>query len=258
MAATGHLLEADRVSLVYRTSRDPIHALDELSLRVGAGEFVAVLGPSGCGKSTFLKLASGLLRPTAGRLTLGGTPVLGPRRDVGVVFQQATLLPWKTVLANVLVPCRALGLEPGPSRERALDLLRLTRLEDFAGNYPAELSGGMQQRVALARSLVHDPSVLLMDEPFGALDAMTREHMAVELQRLWLRTGKSVLFITHSIPEAVFLADRVVVLSARPARVLDEVPVELPRPRDLSTMAERGFAELCNRLRTMFGSAGLD
>jgi NitT/TauT family transport system ATP-binding protein len=174
---------------------------------------------------------------------------------VGVVFQQPTLLPWKTVLDNVLVPSRALGLDPGRSRARALELLRLTDLEEFAPNYPAELSGGMQQRVALARSLVHDPAVLLMDEPLGALDAMTREHMAIELQRLWMQTRKSVVFITHSIPEAVFLADRVAVLSPRPARVLAVVTVDLPRPRDLTTMAAPRFSELCNGLRRMFGGA---
>ncbi len=253
MTAAPDVLDADGVSLVYRTMREPIRALEDFSLRIGFGEFVAIIGPSGCGKSTFLKLASGLLRPSAGRMVLAGTPIVGPRRDVGVVFQQPTLLPWKTVLDNVLVPSRALGLDRVMSGRRAHELLVLTGLEDFAKNYPAELSGGMQQRVALARSLVHDPAVLLMDEPFGALDAMTREHMAVELQRLWMRTGKSVVFITHSIPEAVFLADRVVVLSPRPARVLDVVTVPLPRPRGLTTMAERAFSELCNGLRRMFG-----
>ncbi len=253
MTAAPDVLDADGVSLVYRTMREPIRALEDFSLRIGFGEFVAIIGPSGCGKSTFLKLASGLLRPSAGRMVLAGTPIVGPRRDVGVVFQQPTLLPWKTVLDNVLVPSRALGLDRVMSGRRAHELLVLTGLEDFAKNYPAELSGGMQQRVALARSLVHDPAVLLMDEPFGALDAMTREHMAVELQRLWMRTGKSVVFITHSIPEAVFLADRVVVLSPRPARVLDVVTVPLPRPRGLTTMAEREFSELCNGLRRMFG-----
>ena len=256
MAATTspgrHLLVAENVSLVYKTSREPIAALEKFSAHVGLGEFVALIGPSGCGKSTFLKLAAGLLQPTGGRMTLNGTPIIGPRRDVGVVFQQPTLLPWKTVLDNVLVPSRILGLDREHSRHRALELLRLSGLEAFAANYPAELSGGMQQRVALARCLVHDPRVLLMDEPFGALDAMTREHMAVELQRIWMAARKSVIFITHSIPEAVLLSDRVIVLSPRPGRVIDEVLVNLPRPRGLHIMADHVFGDLCTRLRTLF------
>ena len=260
MAAAGPaLLTAEGVSVTYRTSRAPIVALDDLSLAVGAGEFVSLVGPSGCGKSTFIRLASGLLRPTSGRLTLGGTAVTGPRRDVGVVFQQPTLLPWKTVLDNVLVPCRALGLDRVRSRAKALELLALTGLEAFARNYPYELSGGMQQRVGLARGLIHDPRVLLMDEPLGALDAMTRERMATELQRIWMATATSVAFITHSIPEAVFLSDRVIVISPRPGRVVEEVPVPLPRPRSVATMADESFARICTRLRERFGTfAGLD
>lgn len=234
-------------------------ALEGLTLAVGAGEFVSLVGPSGCGKSTFVRLASGLLPPTSGRLTLDGTAVIGPRRDVGVVFQQPTLLPWKTVLDNVLVPCRALGFDPARSRVKAMELLELTGLEAFALNYPYELSGGMQQRVGLARGLVHDPRVLLMDEPFGALDAMTRERMAIELQRIWMATGKSVAFITHSIPEAVFLSDRVIVISPRPGRVVEEVAVPLPRPRGVKTMADDTFARICTGLRERFGTfAGLD
>lgn len=250
------MLVADRVSVTYRTSRDPIVAIEELSVAVGAGEFVSLLGPSGCGKSTFVRLASGLVPATSGVIELDGTPVTGPRRDVGVVFQQPTLLPWKTVLDNVLVPCRALGLDLARSRKRALELLQLTGLDRFALNYPYELSGGMQQRVGLARGLIHEPRILLMDEPFGALDAMTRERMAEELQRIWLATGTSVVFITHSIPEAVFLSDRVVVMSPRPGRVVEEVPVPLPRPRDVRTMADSAFAGLCGRLRERFGALG--
>jgi NitT/TauT family transport system ATP-binding protein len=252
------LLEADRVAVTYRTAREPIEALRDLSLSVRPGEFVSLLGPSGCGKSTFLRLAAGLLPVTSGRLTLGGSPVRGPRRDVGVVFQQPTLLPWKTVLDNVLVPCRALRLDADASRRAALRLLDLTGLKKFALNYPYELSGGMQQRVGVARGLVHDPKLLLMDEPFGALDAMTRERMAIELQRIWMATGKSVVFITHSILEAVFLSDRVVVLSARPGTVVEDIVVPLSRPRDLKTMSDEGFARLCNRLRELFGSVALD
>jgi NitT/TauT family transport system ATP-binding protein len=250
------LLTAESVSVVYRTAREPIVALEDLSLSVAAGEFVSLVGPSGCGKSTFVRLASGLLPPTSGRLVLDGTPVTGPRRDVGVVFQQPTLLPWKTVLDNVLVPCRALGLDMPRSRATAMELLELTGLASFALNYPYELSGGMQQRVGLARGLIHDPRVLLMDEPFGALDAMTRERMAIELQRIWMATGKSVAFITHSIPEAVFLSDRVIVISPRPGRVVEEVAVPLPRPRSVATMADETFSRICTRLRERFGTFG--
>jgi NitT/TauT family transport system ATP-binding protein len=249
---------AERVSVTYRTAREPIQALRDLSLAVQPGQFVSLLGPSGCGKSTFLRLAAGLLPVTSGRLTLAGTPVAGPRPDVGVVFQQPTLLPWKTVLDNVLVPCRALKLDERVSRARATDLLRLTGLEGFAANYPYELSGGMQQRVGVARGLVHDPHLLLMDEPFGALDAMTRERMAIELQRIWIATGKSIVFITHSIPEAVFLSDQVIVLSARPGSVVERMMVPLPRPRDSKTMSNEIFGELCGRLREIFGTMVTD
>jgi NitT/TauT family transport system ATP-binding protein len=211
-----------------------------------------VLGPSGCGKSTLLKLASGLLKPTSGRMELSGRTVDGPRREVGIVFQQATLLPWKTVLDNVLVPVRAMGGDVAAARERASRLLRTVRLEAFASHYPHELSGGMQQRVGIVRALVHDPALLLMDEPFAALDAMTREAMMLELQRIWAGTGKSVLFITHSIPEAVFLSDRVVVLSPRPGRVVRMLEIDLPRPRTMETMGAARFSDLCNELRREF------
>jgi NitT/TauT family transport system ATP-binding protein len=240
------------LDLVYASSRGPVRALDGLTFDVDAGEFVSVLGPSGCGKSTLLKLASGLLKPTSGRLELSGRTVDGPRREVGIVFQQATLLPWKTVLDNVLVPVRAMGGDVAAARERASRLLRTVRLEAFASHYPHELSGGMQQRVGIVRALVHDPALLLMDEPFAALDAMTREAMMLELQRIWAGTGKSVLFITHSIPEAVFLSDRVVVLSPRPGRVVRMLEIDLPRPRTMETMGAARFSELCNELRREF------
>jgi NitT/TauT family transport system ATP-binding protein len=245
-------LAVRELELVYPSSRGPVQALQQLSFDVRAGEFVSVLGPSGCGKSTLLKLAAGLLKPTAGRIDLSGRPVEGPRREVGIVFQQPTLLPWKRVLDNVLVPVRAMRGDVAAARERALQLLRMVKLEAFAGHYPHELSGGMQQRVGIARALVHDPALLLMDEPFAALDAMTRENMMMELQRIWLGTGKSVLFITHSIPEAVFLSDRVVVMSPRPGRVVQTLPIELPRPRTMATMGSARFAELCGELRQVF------
>jgi NitT/TauT family transport system ATP-binding protein len=245
-------LEIDGLSVVYASRQGNVKALDRLSLSVGDGEFVAVLGPSGCGKSTLLKIVSGLLKPSAGQVVLGGRPVVGPRPDVGIVFQQPTLLPWKNVLDNVLVPIRALGRPVSDYREKAIGLLHLTGLERFASHYPNELSGGMQQRVAVARGLIHDPALLLMDEPFAALDAMTRERMTAELQAIWMKTGKSVVFITHSIPEAVFLADRVVVLSERPGRLLETIEIDLPRPRRAETLGDARFAALCNRLRAFF------
>ncbi len=251
-ARTEPYLSAVAVTLTYKTKTGLITALKDLTLGIGRGEFVSVIGPSGCGKSTFLRAAAGLLPVTSGRIALGGVPVTGPRPQVGIVFQAPTLLPWKSVIENVLVPARALGLDPVSSRAKAMELLRLVRLAAFADNYPNELSGGMQQRVGLARGLIHDPEILLMDEPFAALDAITRDRMGWELQRLWLVAKKSVLFITHHIPEAVFLSDRILTLSTRPAHVIDEVVIDFPRPRTLETVADPRFAEICNRLRAEF------
>ena len=249
---TASRLSIENLAVTYASARGPLTALQDLSLEVADGEFVAVLGPSGCGKSTLLNIASGLLTPSRGRVAIRGEPVTAPRRDVGIVFQQPTLLPWKTVLQNILIPIQALRLPLSDYRERARDLIRLVRLEGFENHYPYELSGGMQQRVGIARGFMHDPQLLLMDEPFAALDAMTREHMTDELQAMWMQSGKSVLFITHSIPEAVYLADRVVVLSGRPGTVLEVLKVPIPRPRRVSTLGSPEFNEICNRLRTFF------
>lgn len=249
---TDSIFSADNLAVTYSSSRGPVTALEGLSATLGQGEFLSVLGPSGCGKSTLLKVVSGLLKPSGGSVTLRGTPITGPRPDVGIVFQQPTLLPWQTTLDNVLLPIRTLGLDLEAGRAKALELLKLVGLAKFSSHYPGELSGGMQQRVGIARGLIHDPALLLMDEPFAALDAMTREHMMMELQRIWMAAGKSVMFITHSIPEAVFLSDRIVVLSARPGRTIREFEVDLPRPRTLETMAEKPFAEHCNALRALF------
>lgn len=251
-AASDSFLSIQDVSMVYRTRKGSIEALASLAFDVQREEFVSVIGPSGCGKSTLLKLVAGLIRPSAGRAVLDGRTVTGPRADVGVVFQKPTLLPWKSVIDNVILPARALKLDLGAARLRAQELLTLVGLDGFAENYPGELSGGMQQRVGLARMLVHDPEFLLMDEPFAALDAMTRESLAVELQRIWLARRKTVLFITHSIPEAVFLSDRVIVMSGRPGRVLEEVPIPLARPRTIETMASGAFGEICHALRQAF------
>jgi NitT/TauT family transport system ATP-binding protein len=247
-------LTIENLEVTYGSARGDVTALSGLTTRVGDGEFVSVLGPSGCGKSTLLKVASGLLRPSRGAVSLFGTPVTAPRPDVGIVFQNATLVPWKSVEENVLLPIRTLGLDLAQGREKTRALLGLVGLGAFTRHYPHELSGGMQQRVAIARCLVHDPRLLLMDEPFAALDAMTREHMQLELQRIWIAARKSVLFITHSIPEAVLLSDRIVVLAARPGRLIEDIAVDLPRPRTIATLAEPRFAEITTHLRQLFST----
>jgi len=252
MTAHSASLQVNRISMTYATSRGPVEALRDVTFDVPAGAFVSLVGPSGCGKTTLLKLIAGLLSPTHGEVYLGGEHVLRPRREVGIVFQQPTLLPWKTVLENVLVPIRAMGLNVEPKRDAALSLLRMMRLDGFAKNYPHELSYGMQQRVGIARGLIHDPTLLLMDEPFAALDALTRESMGDELQRIWMATGKTVLFVTHSITEAVYLSDWLVVMSPRPGRVMHVIEMDLPRPRDASTIGAPRFVELSTELRQMF------
>ncbi|MGW6442184.1 ABC transporter ATP-binding protein [Lentzea sp. NPDC055074] len=210
-------------------SFDGVRALDGIDLEAGEHEFVAVIGRSGCGKSTLLRLVAGLLRPSHGRVLVDGSPVTRPRRDVSVMFQRPALLPWRTVLANVLLPAEILGL--GDHRERAHELLELAGLGGFERRLPHELSGGMQQRVSLCRSLIQSPRVMLMDEPFSALDAITRTELSEELQRIQLARPRAVVFVTHSIDEAVLLADRIVVLSPRPGRVHRVVDVGLARPR---------------------------
>ena len=233
-----------------------VQALAGISLSIEPGEFITIVGQSGCGKTTLLKILAGLLARSAGSVTLRGEPVNGPRRDIGVVFQDPVLLPWRTVLDNVMLPIQVLGLDRRQYRARAAELLRLVGLDGFEDKYPHELSGGMRQRVAIARALVHDPSLLLMDEPFGALDAMTREFMNLELLRVWQQAQKTVVFITHSIPEAVFLADRVVVMSARPGRIVEIVHVDLPRPRDLDMMASDAFGVNSRKIRHLFDAKG--
>ncbi len=244
------------LTIDYLGRQGRLRAVEDVSIDIGPGEFVAVLGPSGCGKSTILRALAGLIPATAGSIRIVDQPVTGPRRDVGVVFQDATLLPWMTAIQNLRLPGRIMKLDAAWCEDRARALLRLVGLENFADYYPAQLSGGMRQRVGIARGLLHDPAVLLMDEPFGALDAMTREQMNMELQRIWSATGKTILFITHSILEAVFLADRVVVLSARPGRVVDIVTSGMPRPRRSQDMAAPGFVSVCERLRRLFQLQG--
>jgi NitT/TauT family transport system ATP-binding protein len=255
-ASAADVIRVAGLDKTYATRAGPVHALDDVSFAVREGEFISVVGPSGCGKTTLLKILAGLLPASRGEVLLRGTPVDRPRKDIGVVFQTPVLLPWRTVLQNVLLPVEVQHLERATYRRRAEELLQMTGLDGFAERYPYELSGGMQQRVAIARGLVHNPAILLMDEPFGALDAMTREHMNLELQRIWQQSGKTVLFITHSIPEAVFLADRVFVMTARPGRLTEVVLVELERPRALDAMSNEAFGALVLRIREHFRARG--
>jgi NitT/TauT family transport system ATP-binding protein len=232
-----------------RKAFGPLEAIKNISIDIADGEFISLLGPSGCGKSTLLLMIAGLTHPTSGYLELAGTPITGPRNDVGVVFQSPVLLPWRNVIDNVLFPIELLRLSRAQYHERAMDLLRMTKLEDFANALPHQLSGGMRQRASICRALIHNPSTLLMDEPFSALDAITRDDMAVELLRIWQANRKTVVFVTHSIREAAFLSDRVLVMGRRPATIIDELKIDLPRPRHISMTEEEGFNKYVRHLR---------
>jgi NitT/TauT family transport system ATP-binding protein len=223
-------------------------ALDNIDLHVDDGEFVSIVGPSGCGKTTFINLCDGLLKPTAGKIDIDGKQVTGPGTDRGMVFQDSCLMPWRTVIKNVLFGLECQGLDNAEGQERARTFIKLVGLQGFEDHYPHELSGGMQQRCNLARALTVDPKILIMDEPFAALDAQTREIMQKELLRIWSEAKKTVLFITHQINEAIYLADRVIVFGARPGRVKQTLKIDLPRPRDLSLKRDPRFLELENRV----------
>ena len=250
----GDLIALDGVGMTYAAASGPVEALRGISLRVGRGELVALVGPSGCGKSTLLRIVAGLRRASAGQVSVGGRAVTRPIADVGMVFQAPVLLRWRSVLDNVLLPAELAGVDRERYRTRALDLLALVGLRDFAAKLPRELSGGMQQRASLCRALLLDPPLLLMDEPFGALDAMTRDEMNLELLRVWGETAagagavdderKTIVFVTHSIPEAIFLADRVVVMTPRPGRIAAVTSVDLPRPRTIETRTSPDFGHL--------------
>jgi len=243
----------DNVSHAYPAeSGRPVEAIRKLDFTIEKGEFVAVLGPSGCGKSTLLRLLAGLFPATSGQVSVYGQPVVGPQENTGIVFQKPTLLPWKNVLENVLFPIRyKTGRPRAADIAQARSLLAMVGLADFEQHMPDQLSGGMQQRVGIARALLLDPEILIMDEPFSALDALTREEMGFDLLRIWRQKPKTVLFITHSIAEAALLADRVLVLSERPATVLEEVRIDLPRPRTPETIHERAFSDYTHRLREL-------
>ncbi len=243
------------VDVRFRSKKRDITALSDISLDVAPGEFVAIVGPSGCGKSTLLKLVAGLLTASSGEVLLGGERVKGPRHDIGYVFQRAALLEWRSALRNILLQAEMRRMPSARARARADELIRMTGLTGFEDAYPHELSGGMQQRVALCRALLHEPPVLLMDEPFGALDALTREQLNTELNRIWRTTGTTVLLVTHSISEAVYLADRVVVMSPRPGTITEIIEVGLPAERDYAeTLGRPEFRAATARIRELLGA----
>jgi NitT/TauT family transport system ATP-binding protein len=238
----------------YRKDDQEFLAISNASFEVAAGELVALVGPSGCGKTTLLKILAGLQSYDSGEVRIGSPPhPFDPSRDIGMVFQQALLLKWRRVLQNVLLPAEILGLPIRESRERAHELLAMVGLKGSEDKYPYELSGGMQQRAAIARALVHDPKLILMDEPFGALDALTRERMNLELLSIWKRSGKTIVFVTHGIAEAVFLGTRVIVLTAGPARMADNISVNLPEPRILDVKTSEKFGEYSRRIYHLLG-----
>lgn len=244
------MIDLKGVSRVFRTQvGDEIAALEDISIAVQENQFVTLIGPSGCGKSTLLKLVSGLLPVSTGEIRIHGELINEPYSDVGFVFQQPVLLPWRTVLGNVLLSPEMLNRSISDYTSEARKLLQLAGLKNYEDKYPRELSGGMQQRVSICRALVHNPTLLLMDEPFGALDAMTREEMSLVLTNIWESRRKTILFVTHSISEAVLLADRVIVLSARPGRVAADISIDLPRPRAFDKQSDPRFQAYADQLR---------
>jgi len=245
------------VSKEYDTGDGVIRALDGVSLDLDDGEFLSIVGPSGCGKSTLMLIAAGLVPATSGTVTIGVTPVSRPVTNAGIAFQDATLYEWRRVLENVLLPVEIQRRDLKPFRRRARELLAMVGMADFERKYPFQLSGGMRQRVALCRALIHDPPLLLMDEPFGALDALSREQLNLELQDLWQQNRKTVLLITHSIQEAVFLSDRVAVMSPRPGRIAEIVAIDLPRPRTFDLIEAPEFGRYSRRIREVFASWGV-
>ena len=250
-------VELAGVAKTYRRRGVETHALAAVDLTIREGEFLAIGGPSGCGKSTLLRLVAGLHLASAGEVRIGGRVVDRPQTALGIVFQSPVLLDWRDALDNVLVQVELRGLDPSAYRERALELLDQVGLRDFADRYPHELSGGMRQRVAIARALIHDAPLLLMDEPFGALDALTREQMRLDLEALWLATRKTVLFITHSVDEAVLLADRVVVMTPRPGRIERVLDIGIARPRGLAARRDAAFAEATQQITDLFLARGV-
>lgn len=248
----------EQVTKIYETRGEPITALQDCTLELRPGEFVSVVGPSGCGKSTLMLMVAGLIPATSGRITIGDQMVEGPYTDLGIVFQDPVLLDWRKVLGNILLQVEMRrGLNKKHYRKRAFELLELVGLAGFEDRYPFELSGGMRQRVSICRALLHDPPLLLMDEPFGALDALTRDQLNLDLQSIWLRSQKTVMFVTHSISEAVFLSDRVAVFSSRPGQVVEILDIDLPRPRSLAIRETPEFGRYASEIRRVFSSLGI-
>ncbi len=257
MGEAGRPISVERVAKWYSSPKGPIHALDAISFGVRAGEFVSLLGPSGCGKSTLLLIIAGLVRASTGRVAIDSEPVTGAYTDLGIVFQRPVLLDWRTVLDNVLVQMQLRGRPRAPYRHAAMRLLEQVGLHGFEQRHPYELSGGMQQRVALCRALIHDPPLLLMDEPFGALDALTRDQLSLDLQHLWENTRKTVVFVTHSIQEAVFLSDKIVIMTPRPGTVDEIMEVALPRPRTLASRELAEFIDYTRKVKEVFLRRGV-
>jgi len=246
----------EELSKIYATRDGAVRALDHVSIDVRSGEFISILGPSGCGKSTLLMIVGGLVGASSGQVVVAGQPVTRPLTNVGIVFQKAVLLDWRTSLGNVMLQAEARGLPKG-AEEEARRLLTSVGLTGFENKYPHELSGGMQQRVSICRALIHDPPLLLMDEPFGALDALTRDQMILDLQRLWNERRKTVVFVTHSLTEAIFLSDRVVVMTPRPGQVDRVLDIDLPRPRTLAVRKTEAFADYERTIMDMFLARGI-
>ncbi len=252
---TDTAVSVDDLTVQFSSKRGDVTALSNVDLEVARGEFVSIAGPSGCGKSTLLKVVAGLTGASRGQVQLAGQPVKGPQRNIGYVFQRAALLEWRTVRKNILLQGEMRGMNKKAAADKANQLIEMTGLTGFENALPHELSGGMQQRVSLCRALLHEPEVLLMDEPFGALDALTREKMNVELHRIWRETGTTVMLITHSVAEAVYLANRVVVMSPRPGRIVDILDVDLPAHREYSATMERPeFISVANTVRDLLGA----
>jgi NitT/TauT family transport system ATP-binding protein len=250
-------INISRVSKTFRGRKGDVHALHEIDLTIKRGEFVSVLGPSGCGKSTLLMLLSGLIPSSRGKILVGDKTISGPNADVGIVFQQDVLLEWRNALQNVMIQAEIRNAPEDAARARARQLLKMVALSDFENAYPKEMSGGMRQRISICRALLHRPPLLLMDEPFGALDAMTRDQLQLDLLRLCSDNEMTVFFITHSIPEAVFLSDRVVVMSPRPGRVEQIIDIDLPRPRRLAMREDPKFNSYTRQLTDIFKSLGV-
>lgn len=249
------VLQISDLAITFASKRGQVTALEGVDLDVQPGEFITIAGPSGCGKSTLLKAVAGLTTPSGGSIKLKGDEVRGPRQDIGFVFQRAALLEWRSVRGNILLQAEMRGMNMRKAQARADELIEMTGLTGFEKALPHELSGGMQQRVSLCRALLHEPGVLLMDEPFGALDALTRERMNVELNRIWSQTGTTVLLVTHSVAEAVYLASRVVVMSPRPGRILEEHRIDLPAERDYAAVLETPeFHRVSSRVRELLGA----